>query len=106
MVQVTVQSMDEKLGRMVTRVVLPRVIMHSRHHYGVSYSLGLLEHLCFIIPIKKIMETSCMSLEILLQLMANQKELCFIPKIQLLSPNTMCWLLAEIYTTHLCAGIL
>ncbi|KAF3320455.1 Leishmanolysin-like peptidase [Carex littledalei] len=35
--QVTVQSMDEKLGRMVTRVVLPRVIMHSRHHYG-AYS--------------------------------------------------------------------
>uniref|UniRef100_A0A1D1YLX8 Leishmanolysin-like peptidase n=1 Tax=Anthurium amnicola TaxID=1678845 RepID=A0A1D1YLX8_9ARAE len=32
--QVTVQLMDEKLGRMVTRVVLPRVIMHSRHHYG------------------------------------------------------------------------
>ncbi|KAJ4815085.1 Leishmanolysin-like peptidase [Rhynchospora pubera] len=35
--EVTVQSMDEKLGRMVTRVVLPRVIMHSRHHYG-AYS--------------------------------------------------------------------
>lgn len=34
--QVTAKSMDEKLGRMVTRVVLPRVIMHSRHHYGVS----------------------------------------------------------------------
>ena len=28
--------MDEKLGRMVTRVVLPRVIMHARYHYGVS----------------------------------------------------------------------
>ncbi|XP_073046027.1 uncharacterized protein [Primulina eburnea] len=28
------QAMDEKLGRIVTRVVLPRVIMHSRHHYG------------------------------------------------------------------------
>jgi leishmanolysin len=28
--------MDEKLGRLVTRVVLPRVVMHSRHHYGVS----------------------------------------------------------------------
>ncbi|XP_028803046.1 leishmanolysin [Neltuma alba] len=28
------QVMDEKLGRMVTRVVLPRVVMHSRHHYG------------------------------------------------------------------------
>lgn len=27
--------MDEKLGRMVTRVVLPRVVMHSRHHFGV-----------------------------------------------------------------------
>jgi leishmanolysin len=38
-----VQSMDEKLGRMVTRVVLPRVIMHSRHHYGVSSTVGLLE---------------------------------------------------------------
>ncbi|KMZ61468.1 putative Surface protease GP63 [Zostera marina] len=36
-VQVTARSMDEKLGRMVTRVVLPRVIMHSRHHYG-AYS--------------------------------------------------------------------
>jgi hypothetical protein len=34
--QVTVQTSDEKLGRMVTRVVLPRVVMHSRHHYGVS----------------------------------------------------------------------
>ncbi|KAL9996310.1 putative leishmanolysin [Helianthus debilis subsp. tardiflorus] len=32
--QVTEQIMDEKLGRMVTRVVLPRVVMHSRHHYG------------------------------------------------------------------------
>ncbi|KAK9165605.1 hypothetical protein Scep_000796 [Stephania cephalantha] len=32
--QVTVQAMDEKLGRMVTRVVLPRVIMHSRYHYS------------------------------------------------------------------------
>ncbi|XP_057765987.1 uncharacterized protein LOC130986563 [Salvia miltiorrhiza] len=33
-IQVTEQAMDEKLGRMVTRVVLPRVIMHSRYHYG------------------------------------------------------------------------
>ncbi|THU58622.1 hypothetical protein C4D60_Mb03t16300 [Musa balbisiana] len=33
---VTVQVMDEKLGRMVTRVVLPRVVMHARHHYGVA----------------------------------------------------------------------
>ncbi|XP_078435512.1 metalloendopeptidase / zinc ion binding protein [Wolffia australiana] len=33
--QVTVQTYDERLGRPVTRVVLPRVIMHSRHHYGV-----------------------------------------------------------------------
>ncbi|KAF7851583.1 hypothetical protein BT93_L3580 [Corymbia citriodora subsp. variegata] len=32
--QVTEQAMDEKLGRMVTRVVLPRVVMHSRFHYG------------------------------------------------------------------------
>ncbi|KAF7829702.1 leishmanolysin-like peptidase [Senna tora] len=32
--QVTEQVMDEKLGRMVTRVVLPRVVMHSRYHYG------------------------------------------------------------------------
>ncbi|KAL1353747.1 uncharacterized protein [Arachis hypogaea] len=32
--QVTEQIMDEKIGRMVTRVVLPRVVMHSRHHYG------------------------------------------------------------------------
>lgn len=34
--QVTEQVVDEKLGRIVTRVVLPRVVMHSRHHYGVS----------------------------------------------------------------------
>ncbi|XP_019174894.1 PREDICTED: uncharacterized protein LOC109170300 isoform X3 [Ipomoea nil] len=33
-IQVTEQAMDEKLGRMVTRVVLPRVIMHARYHYG------------------------------------------------------------------------
>uniref|UniRef100_A0A2P2ITP0 Uncharacterized protein n=1 Tax=Rhizophora mucronata TaxID=61149 RepID=A0A2P2ITP0_RHIMU len=26
--------MDEQLGRVVKRVVLPRVLMHSRHHYG------------------------------------------------------------------------
>ncbi|KAI3759066.1 hypothetical protein L6452_06639 [Arctium lappa] len=32
--QVTKQTMDEKLGRMVTRVVLPRVVMRSRYHYG------------------------------------------------------------------------
>ncbi|PKI43753.1 hypothetical protein CRG98_035859 [Punica granatum] len=32
--QVTEQVMDEKLGRAVTRVVLPRVVMHSRFHYG------------------------------------------------------------------------
>ncbi|XP_040996682.1 uncharacterized protein LOC121242798 [Juglans microcarpa x Juglans regia] len=32
--QVTEQVMDEKLGRIVTRVVLPRVVMHSRYHYG------------------------------------------------------------------------
>ncbi|XP_062160225.1 uncharacterized protein LOC133867467 [Alnus glutinosa] len=32
--QVTDQVMDDKLGRIVTRVVLPRVIMHSRYHYG------------------------------------------------------------------------
>ncbi|XP_047324827.1 leishmanolysin-like [Impatiens glandulifera] len=32
--RVTEQVTDEKLGRMVTRVVLPRVVMHSRHHYG------------------------------------------------------------------------
>ncbi|GAB4852089.1 hypothetical protein Ancab_016279 [Ancistrocladus abbreviatus] len=32
--QVVQQAMDERLGRMVTRVVLPRVIMHSRYHYG------------------------------------------------------------------------
>jgi hypothetical protein len=33
--QVVQQVHDLKLGRMVTRVVLPRVIMHSRQHYGV-----------------------------------------------------------------------
>ncbi|KAF3556911.1 hypothetical protein F2Q69_00012693, partial [Brassica cretica] len=32
--EVTEQQMDEKLGRIVTRVVLPRVVLHSRHHYG------------------------------------------------------------------------
>ncbi|KAE9586174.1 putative leishmanolysin [Lupinus albus] len=32
--QVTEQVMDEKIGRMVTRVVLPRVVMHSRYHYA------------------------------------------------------------------------
>ncbi|CAK8568971.1 unnamed protein product [Lathyrus sativus] len=32
--QVTEQVMDEKLGRMVNRVVLPRVVMHSRYHYA------------------------------------------------------------------------
>nr|GEZ71946.1 RING-H2 group F2A [Tanacetum cinerariifolium] len=32
--QVTKQTMDEKLGRMVTRAVLPQVVMHSRYHYG------------------------------------------------------------------------
>lgn len=31
--------MDEKLGRMVTRVVLPHVVMHSRYHYGVILTL-------------------------------------------------------------------
>ncbi|BBG94942.1 metalloendopeptidase [Prunus dulcis] len=37
--QVTEQIMDEKLGRMVTRVVLPRVVMHSRYHYA-SLKMG------------------------------------------------------------------
>ncbi|KAK7310453.1 hypothetical protein RJT34_07992 [Clitoria ternatea] len=32
--KVTEQVMDEKIGRLVTRVVLPRVVMHSRHHYA------------------------------------------------------------------------
>ncbi|KAG9137087.1 hypothetical protein Leryth_011918 [Lithospermum erythrorhizon] len=32
--QVTEQLIDDKLAREVTRVVLPRVVMHSRHHYG------------------------------------------------------------------------
>lgn len=32
--RVTEQVMDENLGRMVTRVVLPRVVMRSRYHYG------------------------------------------------------------------------
>ncbi|KAG0610529.1 hypothetical protein M758_7G072700 [Ceratodon purpureus] len=35
--EVVAQEFDYKLGRMVTRVVLPRVIMHSRQHYG-AYS--------------------------------------------------------------------
>lgn len=33
-IQVTEQVKDEKIGRMVTRVVLPRVVMYSRYHYG------------------------------------------------------------------------
>ncbi|KAL2583460.1 hypothetical protein AAZV13_14G072200 [Glycine max] len=33
-IKVTEQVMDEKIGRTVTRVVLPRVVMHSRHHYA------------------------------------------------------------------------
>ncbi|KAK1392506.1 putative Metalloendopeptidase [Heracleum sosnowskyi] len=33
-IQVIEQVNDEKLGRMVTRVVLPRVVMHSRYHFG------------------------------------------------------------------------
>ncbi|XP_023545765.1 leishmanolysin homolog [Cucurbita pepo subsp. pepo] len=32
--KVTEQVLDERLGRTVTRVVLPRVVMHSRYHYG------------------------------------------------------------------------
>lgn len=32
--QVVTKSFDAQLGRMVTRVVLPRVVMHSRLHYG------------------------------------------------------------------------
>lgn len=39
--QVTEQVLDERLGRTVTRVVLPRVVMHSRYHYGVSASFVL-----------------------------------------------------------------
>ncbi|KAK7378347.1 hypothetical protein VNO80_03786 [Phaseolus coccineus] len=35
--KVSEQVMDEKIGRMVTCVVLPRVVMHSRHHY-VAFS--------------------------------------------------------------------
>ncbi|KAJ7558534.1 hypothetical protein O6H91_04G044600 [Diphasiastrum complanatum] len=35
--QVVAQSSDSRLGRIVTRVVLPRVMMHSRQHYG-AYS--------------------------------------------------------------------
>ncbi|OAE20884.1 hypothetical protein AXG93_3256s1310 [Marchantia polymorpha subsp. ruderalis] len=41
--EVVRQGFDERLGRMVTRVILPRVVMHSRQHYG-AYSedfLGL-----------------------------------------------------------------
>lgn len=39
--QVTDQVMDEKLGRIVTHVVLPRVVMHSRYHYGVIANVFL-----------------------------------------------------------------
>ncbi|KAF5762375.1 hypothetical protein HanRHA438_Chr16g0786801 [Helianthus annuus] len=34
---VTEQIMDEKLWRMVTRVLLSRVVMHLPYHYGVHY---------------------------------------------------------------------
>ncbi|GJR56820.1 hypothetical protein Tco_1498982 [Tanacetum coccineum] len=34
--QVTKQIMDEKLGRTVTHVVLPRVVMYSRYHHGAT----------------------------------------------------------------------
>nr|GEV57641.1 ribonuclease H-like domain-containing protein [Tanacetum cinerariifolium] len=45
--QVTEHAMDERLGRTVTRVVLARAVMHSRHHYrnrkmvkGVEHQVG------------------------------------------------------------------
>ncbi|XP_024524216.1 uncharacterized protein LOC112344166 isoform X1 [Selaginella moellendorffii] len=42
--EVVVQSYDSKLQRAVTRVVLPRVVMHSRQHYGAySTEIGGLE---------------------------------------------------------------
>lgn len=40
--QVTQQVLDEKLGRVVTRVVLPHVVMHSRYHYGVILTLFIM----------------------------------------------------------------
>lgn len=46
--QVTEQVMDEKLGRMVTRVVLPRVVMHSRYHYAVKANFLFNEWNCFV----------------------------------------------------------
>lgn len=44
--QVTEQILDERLGRTVTRVVLPRVVMHSRYHYGVSASFYSFRFVC------------------------------------------------------------
>lgn len=61
--------MDEKLGRMVTRVVLPRVVMHSRYHYAVkakflfsawnccvAYENYVYTQYCFSLPVFKIQE--------------------------------------------------
>lgn len=44
--------MDEKLGRTVTRVVLPRVVMHSRYHYAVNYTT-------FLSPTKQFFLSAC-----------------------------------------------
>jgi predicted metal-dependent peptidase len=51
--EVVQQVHDLKLGRMVTRVVLPRVIMHSRQHYGVPTQTLLKStsaHFCICLP--------------------------------------------------------
>ena len=50
--------MDEKLGRMVTRIVLPRVVMHSRYHYGVLDCFLILLTIFFAYP-KSVCMRSC-----------------------------------------------
>ncbi|KAG6497472.1 hypothetical protein ZIOFF_045372 [Zingiber officinale] len=38
---VTMQVMDEKFGCAVARIVLPRLVMHTRYHYGLAFPKGL-----------------------------------------------------------------
>nr|GEV43372.1 reverse transcriptase domain-containing protein [Tanacetum cinerariifolium] len=42
--QVTEHATDERLRRKVTRVVLPRAIMHSHHHYGHILKISLVRN--------------------------------------------------------------
>ncbi|KAG6536535.1 hypothetical protein ZIOFF_001593 [Zingiber officinale] len=40
-VNVTMQVMDEKFGCAVARIVLPRLVMHTRYYYGLAFPKGL-----------------------------------------------------------------